>query len=114
MSNCDVCIDWDYDEPYQDYERDTATWPEALQCCECRTTIPANTEHEVASGEFDSERFEHRTCLTCVEIRDTFSCGGGVCHESLWEAMEESAFENLTLSSECFRDLSAKAKGVVI
>jgi predicted RNA-binding protein with PUA-like domain len=113
MSNCDICIGG-VDEYYEDYERADSTSGVDIQCEECREVIPAGTQYEAASGYYGSDRHEHKTCSSCVEIRDVFSCGEAVSHGDLWEQMREHAFPDLTTGSECFRELTTSNRVRVI
>ncbi len=114
MSNCDVCIGGNVEEFYEDYDRQARTAESSITCEECREQIPAGSQYELASGIYFDKRHEHITCLSCVEIRDVFSCGESVTHGSLWEDMRDYAFPDLTTASECFTELSAVNKARVL
>ena len=109
MSQCDVCIDWDVDGDCEFYERKNPIARKDHKCCECGRVIPKGEQYEYVTGKYEGEFFECKTCWQCAEILRTFSCGA-VLHETLWEEMNDYVFENLTLSSECFTELSPGAK----
>lgn len=39
------------------------------KCCECLGTIPFCAQYEVATGKWDGEFVEFKTCLQCVALR---------------------------------------------
>jgi len=105
---CLVDIDPDYCDRW---ELESTTRPKArksYKCGECSKTIQPGEEYESYSGKSDRKFWIFRTCLTCVEIRDRFCCGGyefGAVMESIFEALNER--EDLDLG--CLDDLSPKA-----
>jgi hypothetical protein len=112
--SCEVCIGGNIDELYEDYSRELIFAESSQTCEECRAGIAAGTDYELASGEYNGKRYNHITCLTCVEIRDVFSCGEAVGHGGLWEDMRDYGFPELTTASECFQGLSPQSKLVVL
>lgn len=113
---CDVCIggDYDYDGANEFEHVETPKARRPHQCIECRKVIAKGEKYERFSWKFDSQVGTTKTCLLCAEIRNAFSCGEDLLASELWELMEELAFPRLTTASECFRDLSAAAKAVVM
>lgn len=83
------------------------------RCYECRETITKGTKgtkHEYASGLFDGGWFKRRTCLSCVEIRNHFSCGNGWIYGMLWSDMEDNFFPDMKAGGPCMEGLSPEAK----
>ena len=117
MTTCDVCISgWDGDEA----DLYNESFPKARRphtCCECGSPIEPGAKYHRVAGKWeylDVHVTVYRTCMLCHEIRDVFSCGRGFVFESLWEDMQEYAFERLTTASPCFTKLSAAAKQYVL
>jgi hypothetical protein len=110
MSDCGVCIGgYDYDgaPEFHAVKLPKARKPHA--CCECKRGIPSGSVYEKTSGKYDGEFYSNRTCLVCAEIRDAFSCDGGVLIGELWQEMHEYGFEKINES--CFAKLqTVKAK----
>lgn len=113
MTDCGVCIGG-IDEFYSDYERDEINAEGDLSCEECREKIPNGHKYERASGNYDRQQYTHTTCLSCVEIRDVFSCGEGASHGDLWERMRDYVFPDLTTASKCLHKLSVPNRTRVI
>jgi hypothetical protein len=80
------------------------------RCCECRETIAKNAKYEYVSGIWDRTPSAWKTCLSCVEIRDHFSCEGWVFGE-LWNDLEENFFPDMKAGGPCMEGLSPAAKG---
>lgn len=111
--SCNVCIGIsDYDSP-EVYNASTPKARKPHRCCECGGEIPKGDQYERVKWH-DGKWGRQNTCLLCVEIRKVFSCGEGFVHEMLWEDMEEYAFPELTTGTDCFQELSAAAKAVVL
>lgn len=114
MSGCDVCIGHDNDDPAEFCEVEIRKARKSHKCCECGREIEPGESYEHVRGKWYGEIDSFDTCLLCVEIRTVFSCGESWQYQSLWEDMEEYAFERLTTASECFTELSAEAKAFVL
>ncbi len=115
--SCEVCLgsDWDNDGSVEFYRFDHPKARKDHVCSECRGLIPKGSEYEKYISKFDGDFTETKTCLLCVEIRQVFSCGEqGPPLGELWNSMRESAFPYLTTGTDCFRELSAAAKGFVL
>ena len=80
------------------------------KCYECNETIPAGERHERAGGRYEGIRKHWYFCAACSEISKAFSCDGSRLFGTLWEAMDEHAFADLTTANPCFRKLSGMAK----
>jgi hypothetical protein len=92
MSGCaDLCLYTEYDNGPDFHSTRTVKAAKPHQCTECRAPIERGEHHEVVAGKWDGEFITYRTCLACVEIRTTFSCGGWV-YGSLWEDVEGQMF----------------------
>lgn len=57
-------------------------------CEECGDTIKPGQCYEYSSGIWDGEPNDHKTCLTCVAIRDRY-CPGGYYYGELATQIEE-------------------------
>lgn len=113
MTDCGVCISSNFDGycDFQDHKLVRAR--KQHRCCECNRTIQPGEQYHIESGKYDGEIFSYKTCLTCYDIRGTFTCGGGHTFETLWEDMEETVFRKLTTG--CLSRLSLpESKAVVI
>jgi hypothetical protein len=80
------------------------------RCAECRETIPAGARYEYQSGIWEGDPFSHKTCLSCVEIRDHFACDGYIYGE-LWNDLEQNFFPDMKAGGPCMEGLSPAAKG---
>lgn len=66
-------------------------WPKARKehvCVECGETIKLGQRYEYASGLWDGFWDHHKTCKTCVNIRNDVCCGSfiyGELREAIWE-----------------------------
>lgn len=111
---CDVCIGIsDYDTA-DVYHSGLVRARKQHKCCECRRAIAPGEQYERVAAIWDGSWSHYRTCAICREIRDVFTCGEGFTFTNLWDDMREYAFPELTTASECFRELSAVAKGRVL
>jgi hypothetical protein len=78
-------------------------------CCECGETISRGARYEHARGRWDGNWNTHRTCLSCVEIRNHFACDGFI-YEQLWEDLENYFFPDMKAGGPCMQGLSPAAK----
>jgi hypothetical protein len=90
-------------------------------CCECRESIPIGAAYEHYSGIWDGSPSAYKTCLSCVEIRNHFTCKpgdesydaydnpGGFVFGNLWSDLRENFFDTMTAGGECMRGLSPAA-----
>lgn len=81
----------------------------AHTCGECGETIPIGAIHEYVTGLWDGSWDSHRTCLSCVEIRDHFACEGWL-FGMLWEDLEQNFFPDMRAGGPCMEGLSPEAK----
>lgn len=114
MEGCDVCIGYDTGEYTEFWQERTVKARKPHQCCECRADILRGQSYDKTIGKYEGDFFSFETCALCAEIRGVFGCGDGVPYTELWERMRENAFQSLTLSSPCFRELSVAAKEEVL
>lgn len=112
MSCQDVCIDMDYldhgDYPeFASEEIRRARKPH--ECIECRAEIKVGERHEFAKGRSDGDFWEARTCLSCLEIRGAFVCGG-FAYSLLWETIREELFPKWddVVAIDCLAKLKTK------
>ncbi len=86
------------------------TGRKAYSCHECRDPIPVGTKHEYVSGKWDGDVSQFRNCLSCVEIRNHFACGGGFVYGEVWEDIRENFFPDMKAGGPCMEGLSPEAK----
>lgn len=79
------------------------------RCEECREPIAKGARHEVTSGRWSGSFSTHRTCLSCVEIRNHFQCGGWIIGQ-VWDDLEENFFPDMKAGGPCMEGLSPEAK----
>ena len=79
------------------------------RCYECLETIKRGDRYEHASGLWDGRWSTFKTCLSCVEIRDHFSCDGWLFGQ-LWEDLESNFFPGMRAGGPCMDGLSPSAK----
>lgn len=78
-------------------------------CGECSEPIRAGDRYQYISGIWDGYAGSYKTCLSCVEIRDHFNCGGFV-FGTLWEELEQNFFPDMKAGGPCMEGLSPAAK----
>lgn len=111
--SCNVCLaGYDAENEFFSVTHVKARKPH--RCEECRQPITVGTTYARETGKGDGAIFTVTTCALCFEIRATFTCGRGYEFGRLWEDMADQAFPELTTASECFTELSAEAKTVVL
>lgn len=119
MTDCGVCIGVDQlDDTFAESGRTVKPARRNHVCYECGDEIKKGDSHEHAAGREEywgdavsqNDWLFYHTCLTCVEIRDIFSCGNSYYYGCLWSEMEEYVFPELTTANKCFQKLSAGAK----
>ena len=79
-------------------------------CCECGETIPVGAKYERTSGIWDGSPECYKSCLSCVEIRNHFSCGNGWVFGELWSQLHENFFPEMRAGGPCMEGLSPAAK----
>lgn len=57
-------------------------------CCECTEEIKVGERHEYATGIWDGNWDSHRTCATCVAIRERY-CPHGYIYGGLAETIKD-------------------------
>jgi hypothetical protein len=114
MTDCDVCIGGTCDEYPELSETKVKTARVQHKCCECGRLIIKGQSYEHCVMKYEGDWLSYKTCMLCVEIRNVFTCGNGWMFESLWNDMEEYAFDRLTTASPCFTKLSPEAKKFVL
>jgi len=106
MGDCGVCIGISYGDCDGTPEVSNLRWPKArkeYRCCECERAIPKGEIYERASGKFDGEFYDQKTCEQCAEIRQSFSCEAPPPFGELWEEITDYLFPALTTT--CFDKL---------
>ena len=79
------------------------------QCTECYEAITRGQKYEHVSGIWDGSPSTYKTCMSCVEIRDHFACGGFY-YGQLWNDLEENFFPDMKAGGPCMDGLSPAAK----
>lgn len=80
-----------------------------FRCGECRRVIPIGSQYEQTFTVFEGDAVTYRTCMVCVEIRDTFHCGEDRNQPligELWDNIGESGFYE-SLSEGCIWKLKS-------
>ncbi len=103
LSSCD-----DGDSP-DFYNQRVLTAAKTHKCTECREPILKGSQYERVDGVWEGYWTTHKTCMTCVEIRDHFSCEGWIFGQ-LWEDLAENFFPNMKAGGPCMEGLSPAAK----
>src|SRR4030067_539114 len=86
MINC-ICVDHD---GYNEFETCLVrTARKAHVCGECRENIPTGVRYEYFTSKYDGQFFQHKTCLSCVRVRNDFCKCGWICGE-MWAAIHEA------------------------
>lgn len=80
------------------------------RCGECDETIRCGDRYEHTSALWDGSWSTHKTCLSCVEIRTHFACGGWIFGE-LWRDLQQNFFPDMKAGGPCMEGLSPAAKG---
>lgn len=114
MSDCDICIGRGCDDYPELSETKTKKARKPHVCCECKGRIAQGQQFEHCVMKYEGRWLSYKTCMLCVEIRNVFTCGEGWLFESLWDDMEEYAFDVLTTASKCFAKLSPAAKAFTL
>lgn len=91
------------------YNQKLVTAKKPHQCTECGEVIPANAKYENVRGCWGGDFSVYKTCASCKEIRDHFSCDGWVFGQ-LWEDLEENFFPDMKAGGPCMEGLSPEAK----
>ncbi len=92
------------------YKQRIVTARKRHRCGECRGPIAAGEQHERVDGLWDGEWETHRTCASCVEIRNHFACGGGWLFGQLWDDLAENFFPDMRAGGPCMSGLSVAAR----
>ncbi len=79
-------------------------------CSECGDVLPLGAEYQFEIGTWEDVWDWHRTCLSCVEIREHFACDGFT-YGTLWSDLEENFFPDMKAGGPCIDGLSPAAKG---
>lgn len=106
---CSMQIDCDLDEPCEIIKQVKISARLPHVCQECGRSILVGEIYERYVGKSDGEIFTHKTCLTCLSVRDVFSQNfwfGG-----LWEELENELNEtNGQVPEACLRELTKEAR----
>lgn len=79
------------------------------RCEECGETIARGTKHQLVKQLFDGSWSSTRTCMSCVEIADHFTCGSRITGQ-LWADLEENFYPDMKAGGPCMKGLSPEAK----
>ena len=80
------------------------------RCYECGAAIEPGTRYEYTFGVWDGSTSTFATCLSCMEIRDHFSCGNGFVFGELWSDLENNFFPDMRAGGPCLDGLSPAGK----
>lgn len=103
--------------PLESGERDGADFAtdrivraaKGYRCEECDEAITKGARHEYVTGKWSGSFSTFRTCLSCVEIRNHFQCGGWIIGQ-IWSDIEENFFPDMKAGGPCMEGLSPEAK----
>jgi hypothetical protein len=85
----DSCICVDPDEVSQLLRRTKRTARKEHQCCECRCAIKPGERYELDVTVFEGFVEPHKTCRSCLRIRNSlFECGWY--YGEIWERIHEA------------------------
>ncbi len=90
-------IDADFDDQYEPLYCKMVKGRRNWCCGECNTIISKGKEHEVFVGKIDDRINTHRTCLTCLSIRNKFCCNWTF--EGMYEDIENAIDGNPDLEN---------------
>lgn len=101
MSDCNAClVGWEPDGYCEVFSRSVVKKSrKVFRCCECRRAIPIGSPYERTFTVFEGDAETYRTCMICVEIRDTYYCKpeGNPTLAMLWDDIDsEDFFINFT------------------
>ena len=83
-----ICIDVDCEEADL-FTEQIVTARSRYKCCECGVTINPGDQHECANGKWHGDFDTFRTCLACMNVRDSLmECGWY--YGQLWETIHNS------------------------
>jgi hypothetical protein len=105
-------IDCDFDEPCKIISVQKTRARKEHKCMECNNTISAGTLYEKYVGVSENKIFKHKTCLSCLSIREVFFQNywfGGVFEELNNEISQSSG----NISEACIRELTPDARAIV-
>lgn len=105
---CPLSSSGDYEGP-SCYRSRVRTARKDHHCYECGADIKPGDRYEYVSGVWDGCPGSHKTCLSCVEIRDHFACDGWIFGQ-LWSDLRENFFPDMKAGGPCMEGLSPAAK----
>jgi hypothetical protein len=92
-----ACFDYSFDGPEFFTDRIVKA-RKAHVCGECGSEIEIGQRHEYVVGKWNGDFSTHRTCLTCVAVRDSLmSCG--FAYGQVWEDLR-NWFEGQGIETE--------------
>ena len=114
--DCSCQIDIDIgDYAYEEVRCKKTTAIRNFKCCECRTIIPAGTEHwiDIVRGDWvDPPRIDvFRTCLDCLSVRQEVFCNFQF--SALWEMLYNFLEDDGLIPEACIVRLTPKAREAV-
>jgi hypothetical protein len=114
MSDCNACFysgAEDLDPPDFLFSK-TVVARKVYKCCECGEPIEPGQKYQRVRGKWDEKLDEFKSCLSCAEIREAFSCDGWI-YGNLWENITETMFPKMTTG--CLEKLTtAAAKAMLL
>lgn len=84
-------------------------------CAECGRSMEPEEPHDfIFEINENGDWFKHRTCRSCVEIRDTFYEDYYYYYGMAWETLKDSIFDGeLQVSEHCLINLSPENRAEV-
>lgn len=88
MPDSCICL---YDNDWEQPDFHCVSFPKAAKphvCGECGEEIKKGEKYELVKGKWDGYLNTHKTCLTCMNVRNSlFSCGW--VYGQVWEDIKE-------------------------
>lgn len=82
------------------------------KCNECGSLIKQDLHYEIIRGRFEGEWFTHKTCPTCLELREKLF-SGGFYYGMIEEHIRENLWEIGGISETCIAELSPPARSAL-
>lgn len=101
MSDCGVCVYYDYDETSTVWNVSFPNARKPHKCCECGRETPIGIPYQRIGSLYDGHWTTLITCSVCAEIRSAFCCQCEMIG-NFWDDFEESFG---ALNESCFDKL---------
>ncbi len=108
--SCDMSIDMCDSEVFKISHNKIVTAKKTHKCNECGHEIQPGKQYENYSGLYEGHWWHHKTCLDCLDIRNTFFKKGFYA-EMLYENLSENLDEwGCDIPEDCIADLRPRAR----